>query len=122
MRDKVPGIAKYLGKKIDSVALLNDEELFFMFDGGVCIIIYDCGQCCCEHRYMKCDDDLSQFGGAVLKDMELLETDSLKADDGEEHDIVFLRVITDKGDFRCCMHNEHNGYYGGFDPTVKEKI
>lgn len=31
------------------------------------------------------------------------------------HEVQFLHVKTSKGSFAVSNHNEHNGYYGGFN-------
>jgi hypothetical protein len=35
------------------------------------------------------------------------------------HEVQFLRVSTDAGTIVCETHNEHNGYYGGFNVCVE---
>lgn len=94
------------------------DKLLFEFEDGSSYKIIDYGQTCCENRYMKTDDDLDRFIGSVLTNIELLQGGWKKVEDGEELEFIFLRVETSVGDFRVTMYNEHNGYYGGFDPEA----
>jgi hypothetical protein len=104
---------KSIGKKISDLHI-QDNEIIITFDDKSKLKIFDDGQSCCESRYMSTDDDLTQFKEATLRDVELLDCKSDDDGDYGSHDIQFLRVSTDKGDFRLASHNEHNGYYGGF--------
>ena len=116
----VNAINTHIGKKIKNVALdIRSDELQFVFEDGTELTIWDGGQSCCEHRYMKTDDDLEEYSGAILLDFELKSApneyngyDEYYMDD--VHEIQFLDVKTDKGIFQMANHNEHNGYYGGF--------
>ncbi len=86
------------------------EMLVFMFTDGARLAISDAGQQCCEHRYLSADGDtFDHYMGANLVGLELKS-----APDGDE-DIVFLDVLTSAGTFTLSAHNEHNGYYSGFD-------
>ena len=92
------------------------ENLLLYFEDGSGISIYDTAQECCELRYMRTDDNLKDFVGSKLKDVILKDYKQLKDDEyGDVHEIVFLEIVTDKGSFVMSNHNEHNGYYGGFD-------
>lgn len=108
----------YVGKRIASVEVINDGDLVFCFEDARPMAIYDKASLCCERRWMTCDDSLDEFKGHLLIGVELLD-ESTKKTEYEEEDSLFLRIITDKGSFRVCMHNEHNGYYGGFTPWLK---
>jgi hypothetical protein len=103
-----------LGKIIEKVWLDEEsDKLKFKFTDGSGMCLYDDGQSCCEQRYMGTDDDLSEYEGAKLLDLELKEV----PDENREydvHEIQFLDVKTDKGVFQMSNHNIHNGYYGGF--------
>jgi hypothetical protein len=113
--ETVSAITQSLNKKIIEVKQ-DWDYLFFKFEDNTTLKIWDDGQSCCEHRYMVCDDDLTAFAGAIFKNIEVLDVEGVppKDDYDEPHEIQILRVVTDKGDFRCSNHNEHNGYYGGF--------
>jgi hypothetical protein len=111
--------AEAVGKKIESVALV-DDALRFVFTDGTKIRVRDDGQSCCEHRYMTTDYTLSEFSGADFLGIEIKDAPCVEDECGECHDVQFLEVKTSIGEFVMSSHNEHNGYYGGFDIVVEE--
>lgn len=118
--ETVKAIKTSLSKKIKKVWL--DEEsnkLMFEFKDGANLAIRDDGQSCCEYRYMKTDDNLSEFKGAVFLGIEIKDAPCPEDEYGETHEIQFLDIKTDKGNFQMANHNEHNGYYGGFWITAE---
>lgn len=112
-RASVDAFTNAMGKTISSLKLGADDALHFVFTDGSKLKISDDGQSCCEHRYMRTDDDLSEFIGAKLLDAEIKEAPNV-VNEYEEHEVQFLEVKTDRGVFTMASHNEHNGYYGGF--------
>lgn len=102
-----------IGKTISAIALGDDDMLRLAFNDGTKIKIFDNGQSCCESRYMRTDDDLPSFVGAVLMNGEIRPAPDIE-DGGECHEVEFLVLITDRGNITFSNHNEHNGYYGGF--------
>ena len=116
--ETVNSIKSSLNKTIENVKL-DGDDLTFLFTDNTKLTIWDGGQSCCESRYMTTDDNLSDFNGAVLLDLELKSADDI--DNGwEVHEIQFLDVKTSNGVFTMVNHNEHIGYYGGF--YVKAKL
>ena len=116
--ETVNSIKSSLNKVIETVKL-DEENLVISFTDNTQLTIWDGGQSCCESRYMTTDDNLSDFNGAVLLDLELKSADDI--DNGwEVHEIQFLDVKTSNGVFTMVNHNKHNGYYGGF--YVKAKL
>jgi hypothetical protein len=109
----VNAVKTSLGKTIKSVKLENDL-LKFEFDDNTKLNLWDDGQSCCESRYMRTDDNLEDFVGAILLDFELKEGPCIEEEHGNAHDQQFLDVKTSEGVFQMASHNEHNGYYGGF--------
>ena len=104
-----------MGKTIVDLRLVPDTDaLYFTFDDGSQMKVYDDGQSCCETRYMSTDDPLADFIGATLLGAELLDGPTTITEYSEEHETQFLRIKTSVGDFTMVNHNEHNGYYGGF--------
>lgn len=103
-----------LGKTISALTLGDDDALHFGFEDGSKIKLFDDGQSCCESRYMRTDDNLSDYIGAQLLDAEIKDGPTQEGECGDEHEIQFLEVRTSKGCFTMASHNEHNGYYGGF--------
>ena len=110
--DTVNAVTSSLGKVIDAV-YLSDNRLVFQFGDNTKLIMYDNGQSCCETRYMRTDDDLTEYYGATLLDFELKSAPNM-ADEYGDHEVQFLDVKTSNGVFQMANHNEHNGYYGGF--------
>lgn len=107
--------AAAIGKTISELQLgEEDTGLHFVFDDGSRLRIFDDGQSCCEHRYMRTDDDLNSFVGAKLIDAEIKDGPEEKGEYDDVHEVQFLEIKTDKGSFVMSSHNEHNGYYGGF--------
>lgn len=111
-KETVEAIQAALGKKIMKVSL-EENELIFLFEDSTRLRVWDDGQSCCEDRYMRTDDDLTEYSGAALLDFELKTAPSIPDDYGD-HEVQFLDVKTDKGVFQVANHNKHNGYYGGF--------
>lgn len=112
-------LADVRGSVIKSVILDNepnhgDGALIFTFEDGTKLTIMDQGRSCCEDRYIRCDDDLTYYAGAVLEDIKIECGGTTEGKWGDCHEIQFLLVHTSKGVFTANTHNEHNGYYGGF--------
>ena len=113
-------------------ASLTDSYLVFVLENGTRVEISDKAQFCCEKRYPSTDDDLSYFVGAMLLRVDVKGAeygvgggaghgvDHYDGDDDTgEHEIAFLDIVTSKGTLTLSTHNEHNGYYGGFDLHVE---
>ena len=113
-----------IGKKIVALSLGEDDDaLHFVFEDGSKIKIFDNGQSCCESRYMRTDDNLSDFVGSVFMGGEIADApdDPDRKYNDESHEVQFLHITTSTGVFTLSSHNEHNGYYGGFSiEVVKE--
>lgn len=103
----------YLGKKIEAVDF-TEARLVLRFVGGDGVQFWDAGQACCESRYMTTDDDLQYHIGAKFQGVEVQDAPSRPCE-YDKHDCQFLLVTTSNGVFTIETHNEHNGYYGGFD-------
>lgn len=111
--DSVNAFKSALGKTIAKLWLGDDDALHFVFTDGSKIKLADEGQSCCEERYMRTDDDLSDYIGAKLLGALVKPAPNEPVKYGE-HEVEFLEVQTDRGSFTMASHNEHNGYYGGF--------
>lgn len=111
--ETVAAIKASLNKKIVSAKLDQENNQLRISFEDFTLVIWDNGQSCCEHRYMSCDDNLSEHVGETLLDFELKDAPNAEDTYGE-HEIQFLDVVTDRGRFQIANHNEHNGYYGGF--------
>ena len=104
------------GKRITGLRLDPDMNcLLFWFEDGTRLRIFDDGQSCCENRYMRTDDKLDDYVGAIFEGIELRDAPPIAADGYRgEHEVQFLAIRTSSGQFVMSNHNEHNGYYGGF--------
>ena len=105
------------GKIIDRV--WKDGDAIVIESDGNVVEFFDDGQCCCENRYITCDDDLEQYAGAKLLSVETRDGPEEEDKYGDSHETQFLKFVTDKGDITACTHNEHNGYYGGFSVVAR---
>jgi hypothetical protein len=111
--DSVDAFTTAIGKVIAKLAL-EDDAIRFEFTDGYAMHIYDDGQSCCESRYMRTDDNLSDFIGATLVGAENRAAPNVTCEYGDEHEVEFLVIQTVRGNFTMSSHNEHNVYYGGF--------
>jgi hypothetical protein len=114
------------GKTIASVALIEDA-IYIRFTDLTGLKLADDGQSCCENRYMTTDDVLDEYVGAKLISVSILDAPDIPQtpDEGgytstDDHEVLFLRIATTKGDITFASHNEHNGYYGGIFITASE--
>jgi hypothetical protein len=108
-----------LGKTIARVQLIGDETLWFVFEDGSTNTLIDV-QSCCERRYMTTDDNLEEMSGAILRDVTCAQGPNVVVE-GDFRESAFLRIQTSNGEFVICTHNEHNGYYGGFNLSAKSE-
>lgn len=115
-------LEKHNGAIIDSVSV-SEDQLTINLRGGPTLKIFDDARYCCEHRYMNCDDNLSDFNGAKLLRVEVADGNGNGAGseyDDELVDILFLKIHTSEGIITVANYNEHNGYYGGFELLCDE--
>ena len=111
--ETVNAVTRSLNKVITDLRI-DSDDLKFTFEDGTVLRLYDGGQSCCEHRYMKCDDKLSDYVGQKLVNVEIKKYDNIGDNGYSEHEVQFVEIQTDKDFFTIVNHNEHNGYYGGF--------
>lgn len=114
---------KSVGKVIKDISLGENwrgaSSLTILFEDGTGLVFLDDGQSCCENRYMSVDgDDLSEFVGAKYVEAFVRDAPDIEDECGV-HEVQFLEIRTSKGSITVSNHNEHNGYYGGFDIVVK---
>lgn len=113
-----------VGKEIQRVEIVEgdygENTLSVRFTDGTGIGFTDDGQQCCEARHMSVDgDDLSEFVGAKYVEAFVKDGPEIEYEYGV-HEVQFLEIRTSKGSITVSAHNEHNGYYGGFDIVVEE--
>ena len=113
-KDSVEIFLAAIGKTITELTIGEDDAFHLVFSDGSKMRLVDTGQSCCETRYMRTDDTLSDYIGAQLLSVGTREVSSPEDEGWDAHDIEFLVVKTSKGDFTMSNHNVHNGYYGGF--------
>lgn len=103
-----------INKSIESIGWSNGG-IRILFTDKSRLYISDNGQCCCEYRYMTCDneDSFDYYTGATYLGYDFGDLD-YKDDRYDIHEIQFLNIRTSKGVLVFASHNEHNGYYGGF--------
>lgn len=116
------------GEAIKDIKLVDDILHLEFSPSGRKFEIADNGQSCCESRYMRTDDNLQDYIGATFLGHELRDIDIPKDSPdeytenagGDCHEILFFVFKTDRGNITFSIHNEHNGYYGGFSLFCKE--
>lgn len=81
-------------------------------------------QCCEVWGYFMTNDEPSDFIGAELLSVKLVDgdlrtvalklgVDMLDCDDTIEHQsVMFVNIETNRGTLQFVAYNEHNGYYG----------
>lgn len=123
LNDKRPGAAAHwlavaFALPITHIQLepdkFEDGALRIQFAEGHQLLIWDAGRSCCESRYLTCDDTLEAFVGARLLHIECVDVD-IPESDSDVHEQVMVKIETTKGGLVVVTHNEHNGYYGGFN-------
>lgn len=99
-------------QKMDGYEISTEDKKIFVLIGN--------SQSCCEDwGYFSSEDNLTDFIGADLLEVNLTDTErnhkKLKEvleyglDDGG---IQFVDFVTTKGVFQLAVYNAHNGYYG----------
>lgn len=110
---------KYYGKTITK-ASVDEAGVLLEFKDKSSIFLYDDGQSCCEDRYVTCDDDPNDLVGGILTKIE--EKEYTEEDENYEvHEKCFIDISTNKATITITTHNVHNGYYGGFALTIRER-
>lgn len=104
-----------VNKRIESINLTSYDELVIAAHDGTIVVLKDAADYCCEYRYVSTDDPLQYFIGATVYRAEVRDSSYSEIDSGYEHEIQFLVIDTSKGSFTLETHNQHNGYYGGFN-------
>ena len=116
IKDFIAGLNE---RTIADIRMEEDHTLLIEMDNGDLIEIEDQGQQCCEWRYMTTDDDLAYFIGSDLIDIEIRDGGNSHSGCGEMDELQFLVITTALGVFTIENHNEHNGYYGGFNVVIR---
>jgi len=88
-------------------------------EDGTRLEVFDDKQECCEIRHMSTDDDAASLIGSKLWGIEVKDGPDLPADNDAYHETQFVEISTDDGFITLVTHNEHNGYYSGFNLMVE---
>lgn len=86
----------------------------------------DNGQYCCENwGYFMSEDDLSEFIGANLISVKVVDTALKKWEEIEdmyEGEAMFVNIETSNGLLQFVAYNEHNGYYGHEACVISKQV
>lgn len=118
---------KHVGEKITKASFDEHHCIKLGFENGSEIEISD-NTSCCEKRYMTTSDSISFLVGKTLLAVRIEVGPTIDNPDsvsdvfgtGAVHEVAFLRIDTDAGGVTFESHNEHNGYYGGFNLMIEE--
>lgn len=114
--DKSLGMSQMLSllagyQNMDGYKVETDKETFH--------ILIDNGQSCCESwGYFSSEDEMDQFIGSELLEIELTDValNKQKLEDSDYYEdeggIQFVDFKTSTGTFQLAVYNGHNGYYG----------
>ena len=106
-------------EKIISISEFNERNtsgFHITTDKQVITLEIENGQNCCEEwGYFMSHDDFTEFIGAELTDVKIVD-EALKVYDGLDMDntdlyIMFVNIGTANGLLQFVAHNSHNGYY-----------
>ena len=109
-----------IGNRITDISII-DNKLSITFDSLSILEIRDKERLCCEQRYMTCDDELKEYIGSKFLGVEIKDVIYEQDEWSESCEIQFLEIKTTKGSITIANHNEHNGYYSGFDIAIEIK-
>lgn len=108
---------KYVRGPVIKDVEIDEDSVTLHFSAGH-LTLRDCGQNCCETRYMSTDDDVRSLIGQRFVCWEVKDGDYRGVEDEYNvHEVQFLEIQTEGGFVTLVNHNEHNGYYGGFSVT-----
>lgn len=113
-------IKENIGKTILYAEMVDNGVVIHFYDYSS-LHIMDVARHCCETRYVTTDDDIVSLNDSTLVDVKLLSGSSEIDEYDCSLDSMFLHIETSKGTVTFVNHNEHNGYYGGFDMEVVYK-
>lgn len=110
--------------KIEEVFDYKINEKDYEFDGFVIttdkrqikLLIDNTPKCCEKFGHMLSHDDTTQFIGADLHSVSIVDT-ALKTTELDKLQIsteecVFVNIKTSAGTLQFTVYNSHNGYYG----------
>jgi len=125
LASKTPGKSDEKKKKIRVLIyaagiILAGVIVFFAFMNRSSTIVVE--ELPYEKVLEETKEELEYFKDAVFVDIVEKPATYVDGDAEDEcHEIMFVDIVTDKGNVQIVNHNEHNGYYGGFDVTLDFK-
>jgi hypothetical protein len=121
-----PDCEEFVGKTISKIELFEEGDgyLVISFEDYVSLKIADKGRDCCESRYMHCEDesDFEYHEGAIFRGCSQASYEDCEGDYDEVHEKAFFNILTSKGVIQLVTHNDHNGYYGGFNVQFEKGV
>lgn len=115
MQEKILKIEEKDRFEIDDANYSVYDGFFITTNKQVIIIAIQASQSCCEDwGYFMTNDDISEFIGAELKTVEIVDDCLIKKEipNLDCGDVMFVNFETDKGTLQFTAYNSHNGYYG----------
>lgn len=106
--EKIISISEFDSRDTSGFHITTDKQ--------VITLEIDNGQRCCESwGYFMSHDDFTEFLGAELTDVKIVD-EALKVYDGLDLDDVYMQIMfvnigTSRGLLQFVAHNSHNGYY-----------
>lgn len=110
--------SNHIGKRV-SVFKADDSRLIIAFDDNTILEVAD-QEYTDGVRFLVADNDVNEFSGSILLNIELRDVEISQMDDENDQEIQFVIVTTEKGSFTLNYYNEHGGYYSGFSICVNE--
>lgn len=98
----------------------GEYKIILTLETGEVVVIYDDGQSCCESRYITVPEgEVRDLNGGRLIALIIKHSENNETSEwGDIHEVDFVEIVTDRHHLTFCTHNEHNGYYGGFNLVV----
>lgn len=117
---------------IEQVDSFTDEKSYYRYEGYIIktddetikLGISNQQSCCENYGYYMSEDNINDFVGAELINIELCDTalNVSKLEECYEGDNMFVNIITDKGSLQFVAYNQHNGYYGHEAVVISKKL
>ena len=114
MKDKILHIKEIKDKYCGYEVTTTHEIISVLIDNN--------SRCCEYYGYMSTNDDITEFVGATLFNIELTDTalnttKIAEMTEGFHYDIdveqiQFVNFVTNRGIMQLVVYNYHNGYYG----------
>jgi hypothetical protein len=101
-----------VGKTLSSIRNNNNEELYFLTDGGEQFKLFH-EQDCCERVYIEdiCGDLNDLLGSPILLAEEVSNERELDTEDDLSQTWTFYKIATNKGAVTIRWLGTSNGYY-----------